>query len=276
MSPALIPLFLSLVGVAIGVLAGMIGIGGGLLTIPALLYLYPALWPDSPEFTMKALTGIAVLLSMTTSMTSIQVHHRRANLNWSLIFFMGFGSLVGGYLGGMTSYYYDEATLKIFYAILLSVMLAMQLREEWQRRNHKLPLSEEGLPEAWVFKPRYPVPVFLLSMAIGYSSGLMGIGGAVFIMPFMHYGLKAPLRLAIGCTTGVVLLTCVASLVGKLQQGLVPFPAALLVSGGAMAGAYLGVKIGFKTPEWVLKALFMVIVGATLLRVLIELSGFEF
>jgi len=268
----IIPIFFLAVGLGIGILSGMIGIGGGLLTIPALLFLYPYLWPDHPgfvDFTMKTVTGVAATLSLGTSLTAVRSHHQRDNLNWPLIWFMGIGCLIGAYLGGVSSNYFSEGLLKVIYVVLLVIMIAIQYRQEALRKND--PAIESNV--TWAFEPKSNGLVTIVSLVIGYSSGLLGVGGAVFILPFIHYFLKVPLRLAIGCTTGIVVLTCLASFGGKLQEGLIPMPEALIITFGAMIGAYLGVKISFKTPEKVLKSIFLSLLWLMLIKMTTELLG---
>lgn len=276
----LIPLFLFVTGLGVGVLSGMIGIGGGLLVIPFLLYLYPWLFPQHGLFDMKAVTGIAATQSLASSVSSFRAHIQRKNIHWPLITTMGMFSVAGGYLGGFSSSFFSEWSMKIFYVCLLTAIVVLFFKNRGSQQPEPdienptplPPMPDDPPPTEPAYHRKHPWGIVGVSLGIGYSAGILGIGGAVFLMPLMHHVLGVPLRLAIGTTTGIMALTCLAGFLGKLQTAMIPFPEALIVSLGAIIGAYFGVKLSFKTSEKTLMAIFISFISLTLIRVLIELA----
>ncbi|MEB3287920.1 MAG: sulfite exporter TauE/SafE family protein [Vampirovibrionales bacterium] len=286
-----IVIFLALMGMVVGVAAGLIGVGGALLSIPALLYVYPVLFPSLPTFPMTAITSITAVQSLAAGFSSARVHWKKGNTNLKLVAAVGGWSMLGGFMGGASTHWFNDHTLKVLYALLLSTVTLFLLQKHFslqaereaesasegtlvyaQRENQNQSDETYQTQSTGIdpLKGRY-LPVAAVSVLIGVSAGILGVGGAVFIMPVFSHWLKMPIRLAIGSTTGVTAMTCVASVLGKLQGGDFPFFESLLVSAGALLGANIGAKLSFKVSESRLLLLFLAVVIVTLLRVCVEL-----
>lgn len=259
-------LFLIAIGILIGVVSGLTGLGGGVLMVPSMLYIYPIFAP--PEiFSMKVVTGIAATQGLAGSASASIAHYRRGNSNINLILFVAVGSVFGAYLGGISSSVFSNWWLKIVYVCLLSAILVLF----YKRGLKKTPDTDPEVAKNYSFKPKHHLAVFSAAFGIGLVAGLLGIGGAVFLFPLIHFLLDAPVRITIGCTSGVVLFSSIASVAGKYQTGLVPLPEALIVAAGALIGGQIGARLSTKFSEYHLKLMIVGFISITLTRVIWEL-----
>jgi uncharacterized protein len=248
-------------GFVIGIFSGLLGIGGGLLLIPTMLYLYPLF--ASPLFSLKQITGIAVTQSLAGSLSSSWVHYSHQNMHLPLVLRLGIGSMVGSYLGGYTSQYYEDVWIKALLLGILALMLALSLRSPKPQSTD----TSQSTDPALQVNPRF----WVIAMAIGYVSGILGIGGAAFMVPILYGVMRVPVRLAIGSGAGVVVLTSIMAFLGKAQAGQIPLPEAFVITGGAILGAILGAKLSQKAPIGFLKGLMFSIILLSFIRLLVEL-----
>lgn len=272
-------LFLACIGFSIGIMAGLIGIGGALLTVPTLLYIYPSVFPQAPALSMTAITDITAMQSLAAGVSSVRIHWKKNNLIPPLVVSIGLWSMLGGLIGGLTTHWYSNLTLKILFAIMMACVAYMLARKNLSlEEEREIEVTAENAPSSTI--PPLPtiavmegkqLAISLLSIGTGYLSGILGVGGAIFVLPIFANWLRLPVRLAIGCTTGVTAMTCLASLLGKIQGKEFPLLEAVIISIGALLGANLGAKLSFKVEERWLLLLFLVFVVATLARVSIEL-----
>ncbi len=258
-------ILLLLIGLVIGTLAGMLGIGGGILMIPALLYLPPMLGFNTLD--IKAATGVAASQALASSLSASWVHYKNENMIPALVLILGGSAMLGGYLGGLSTGFVPEIALKfILIGALGSVIVLYLKRKAHQSDEKKLSLS---IKEA--FGRRNMSRSALCSVGIGYLSGLLGIGGSIFLIPLMYTLLMIPTKNTIGTGTGTVFLIALASFFGKLQLGFIPFEESITVTLGAFVGGVIGARLTNRFSSKFLKHFFLSLMILALLRVLMEL-----
>lgn len=248
-------IFLGL-GFVIGIFSGLISIGGGLLLIPTMLYLFPG-WTGL-HFPLKIITGMAVTQGVAGSFSSTVVHARNQHLEPQKIFMLGFGSMLGSYLGGFTSQFYEDLWIHWLLAALLLGMMVLSIYSPRPAANEDSEEESTGKGFNW--------PFFSVTVVVGYVSGILGIGGAAFIVPLMYSLMRIPVRRAIALGAGIVFLTSLASFVGKLQAGQILFAESGLIAIGAIFGGIVGAKISAKCPLPVLKAMYFLLTSLSLIR----------
>ncbi len=253
-------LALAILGFVVGIFSGLLGIGGGLLVIPGLLFVYPVLLPDHAPLGMKVITGMASTQSLAGSFAASITHYLRGNAHIKLAFWIGIITMVGAYLGGITSAYYPDLLLKLIYLFFLGMVL---VRGQFPDNPEAVDIKNLSIHFS-----QHRFKILFLAVIIGYVSGLMGIGGAALLIPLMVNMLNVPIRLAIGTCAVIVLLNSVSMFVGKVHAGLVPLPDSLFLATGASLGAILGARLSTKTSEKRLKQVLIVLVTLTFLRIL--------
>jgi len=199
-SPAwLAGLVLALVvtGAIAGVLAGLLGVGGGIVIVPVLYHLFTLLGIDE-SVRMHVTVGTSLATIIPTSIMSSRAHRRRGSLDVSLIRRLMPGVVVGVVLGAIASRYLGGGVLTAVFAV---VALAVALNMAFKREGFAL---ADGLPG--------PAGTALIGGGIGGVSTLMGIGGGTLSVPILN-ALRVPMHTAVG--TGAM-LGMVISLPGAL------------------------------------------------------------
>lgn len=241
-------------GAIAGVLAGLLGIGGGLVLVGALAWLLP-LQGVSADDAMHAALATSLASILVTGASSARSHHRRGSVLWPTVGWLLPGLLLGAWLGSRV------ATLLAGDALRWGVsgfclLMAAQLLAQWPRpREHPA-----GLPA-----PRGPALVGAGGI-IGAVSALVGIGGGSMTVPLLIWRGVAPVR-AVGtssaCGVGIALASAAgyathspAVLMPAWSLGYVYLPAALGVGIASVLSAPLGVRLAHRIQPATLRRVF--------------------
>lgn len=186
------------IGALAGVLAGLLGVGGGVVLVAAFYYAFQTLGYDSPQLMQICLaTSLATII--VTSARSVAGHHRTGSVDWDVLKSWGPGIMIGATIGVLVAAQLRSETLLLIFGLLaITVGLYMALgRAEW-RLGTDMP---GGAIRA------------ALSPIVGFLSVLMGIGGGSFGVPLMTlYG--RPIHRAVATAAGFGMLIAVPSVIG--------------------------------------------------------------
>lgn len=248
-------LFLLLVGASVGFLSGLLGIGGGIVMFPLLLYVPPLL--NYSGIDIKSITGLTMVQGFFSALAAMFYYHKNALVNRSLVATLGLSLFLSSLFGSLVSKNVPDGTLLMVFGALAFIAAVMML----------IPRSyaQDDLTEEKVFF--HKTTAIVIGVVIGFSIGLVGQGGAFILIPMMLYVLKIPLRVALGSTLAIGLFSSSAGLVGKVATGQVPYLMALPLIIGAIPAARFGSIIGKKTNTRFLKWLLAAIIFATAVKV---------
>ena len=176
-----------LLGVIAGLIAGIFGLGGGIIIVPALIFTFTFL-----NFPPEVLTHIAVGTSLSTiiftSLSAIYVHHKNVAINWSLAIKLSIGMLGGGLIGAYFAEMASGEVLQNLFAVY-SLTVACQMWFSWQ-------------PKATLVLPK-KTGLAVLGAVIGTVSGLFGIAGGSLVVPILTlYRVKITNAIATSAVTG--------------------------------------------------------------------------
>lgn len=163
-------LFLA-VGVAVGLLAGLFGIGGGVIIVPVLIFAFTFADFDPAVLTQLAI-GTSLATIIITSVSSALAHHRLGNVSWPVVKALAPGIAVGVFLGGQVAGRMSGQLLQLLFGCF-GVLVALQMASGFK------PAPGRGVPGA-------PV-MFSVGTLFGALSGLFGIGGGSLTVPFLHW-----------------------------------------------------------------------------------------
>ena len=241
-------LVVALVGLCVSFLSGLLGIGGGIILAPALLYLPPLLGVG--ELDMRAVAGLTITQGLAACLFAGLRHRQYKFVSRPLVALMGPTILVASLAGSILSKYVDNKVLLIVFAGLALVAAALMLIP---RRDE----DEGAIADEVVFSRPRAVGI---ALGIGSLGGLVGQGGSFILIPLMLYVLRLPTRVVIGSNLGIVFFAALAGFVGKASTGQVlPVPAIALVL-GAIPGSQFGSYMSKRTkPEKLRFALAVVI-----------------
>lgn len=260
--PVLLLTFLALGAVA-GVLAGLLGIGGGLVLVAALAWLLPA-YGVPREAAMHAALASSLASIVLTTASSALAHHRRGSVLWPSAAWLVPGMLVGGVLGSRFAIALDGDVLKwcvAVYCFLVSAQMAFS------------GTPDDGAPRV---VPRGP-GLTAAGGGIGAVSAVVGIGGGSMTVPLLTWLGVVPVR-AVGTAAACGIFVGLASAAGYALQapagalpehavGYVYLPAAIGVALASVLTAPLGTRIAHAISGVALKrvfAVFMLLVGTSL------------
>ncbi|HEY4545881.1 MAG TPA: sulfite exporter TauE/SafE family protein [Pedomonas sp.] len=263
MSVALIVLSL-LIGSLCGILAGLFGVGGGAVIVPAMRFLAPTLGL-SPDVTMHAAVATSVALIVPTSIISARSHYRRGAVEMSVLKVWGPAIGLGAFLAGAVAAWLPTKVLGIIFGTVIILVGGLMVR------GRPVPVISPTLPG----KPVQAV----IAGVIGLLSSWMGIGGGSLSVPTLSaFGL--PVHRAVGTSSALGACIAVPALLGWVYSGwgvdsstaphfgfiqLVPFCLMLVPM---MALAPVGVRLAHALPAQRLRrifGIFLILTASTLL-----------
>lgn len=251
------------IGAFAGLIAGLLGVGGGIVLVPAFFYAFSALGYASPQL-MQICLGTSLATISVTSLRSVAGHHKKGAVNWAILRSWAPGIVVGAILGVLVAASLRSVVLQgIFGGLGIVVGLYLGLGRESWRIGPEMP---GGVTRA------------LLSPVLGFLSVLMGIGGGSFGVPLMSlYG--QPIHRAVATAAGFGVVIAVPSVAGFLLNtpevrppftvGSVNLPAFLLVIAMTLVTAPYGVKLAHSMNPKPLRrvfAVFLTLVAINMLR----------
>ncbi|MGY0559026.1 MULTISPECIES: sulfite exporter TauE/SafE family protein [unclassified Lysobacter] len=260
-------LLFPLLGLVVGVLAGLLGVGGGLVLVAALVWLLPLLGVP-PDAAMHAALASSLASIVLTAAASARAHSRRGSVLWPTVAWMVPGLLIGGWLGSGVAVRIDDDVLRYIVAGYC-LLAAAQMQFGRQR-------SATGTGSA-VPAPR-GLPMVAAGSGIGALSAVIGIGGGSMTVPLLVWRGVMPVR-AVGTSSACGVAIGLASALGyavhapagalpEYAIGYVYLPAAIGVAIASVVAAPWGTRLAHRLPGTRLKqifALFLVIVSVSLL-----------
>nr|WP_321401504.1 sulfite exporter TauE/SafE family protein [uncultured Desulfobacter sp.] len=259
-----IALYLAVGGVA-GVLAGLLGIGGGLIIVPMLTSVFTHQHVAHEVIVHMAL-GTSLASILFTSVSSMRSHHKRGAVVWPVVFRITPGILVGTFTGTWIASMLSTNFLKCFFGIFLYYVATQMIM---------------GIKP----KPTRDIPgtagIFAAGSIIGVFSSLVGIGGGTLSVPFLTW-CNTKIHKAIGTSAGIGFPIAAAGFIGYVINGLgvqnLPPYSIGFVNLGALAGivaasvltAPIGVKLAHSLPVDKLKRVFAVLLYVVGTRMLIS------
>ncbi len=188
------------IGALAGVIAGLLGVGGGIVLVPAFFFAFEGLGYDTDGL-MQICLATSLATIVVTSVRSVIGHHRRGAVDWVILRRWGPGIAIGAAVGVLAaSGLRNEVLMGIFGVLGLSVGLYMAFgRADWR--------LGDAMPG--------PVGTAVTSPVLGFLSVLMGIGGGSFGVPMMTL-YNQPIHRAVATAAGFGLLIAVPSVAGFL------------------------------------------------------------
>jgi uncharacterized membrane protein YfcA len=254
------------IGVAVGFLAGLLGIGGGMVMVPMLVLVFTAKgFP--PEHMMHLALATALATIVFTSLSSVRAHHRHGGVDWTVARAMAPGIVAGALAVALVVGFIPTRPLAIFFTGFMFYAAAQMFVEIKPRAGRQLP-GRPGL--------------FAAGAGIGGLSSLLAAGGAFLSIPFLAW-CNVPLKRAIGTAAANGFPIAAAGTVGYIAQGLrapglpewslgyVYLPALLLIVAASMPMAPIGARLAHRLPVRRLRVILALMLLALALRMLANL-----
>lgn len=253
-------------GAVAGVFAGLMGIGGGLVIVPMLVFCFTGLG-FSHEHIMHIALGTSLASIIFTSVSSFMAHHRRGAVRWDIFRAITPGIISGTFLGAYVAAMLSTGFLKICFGIFLYYVALQMLLDRKPKASRQIP----GLGG-----------MFGAGNVIGVVSSLLGIGGGSLSVPFMLWCNVAVHR-AIGTAAAIGFPIALAGTLGYILTGFdvkglpsyslgyIYFPALIGIVSASMLTAPLGARLAHRLPVVKLKRIFAVLLLIVGTKMLISL-----
>lgn len=260
-------LYLALGGTA-GVLAGLLGVGGGVVLVPA-LSLFFAWQQMPPSVTLHLALGTSLATIVFTSLSSVRAHHERGAVDWRIFRRVTPGIVAGTALGSWLAARLSARLLGALFVAFLFYVALQLLLDVRPRPSRRLPGAGGMLGAGGL---------------IGGVSSLVGIGGGSMSVPFLVW-CNVSVRQAIGTSAAIGFPVALAGALGYVAHGLaveglpahtvgfVYLPALLGVALASAATAPLGARLAHALPVPLLKRIFALLLAVMAARMLTALVG---
>ena len=246
-------------GLFTGLLSGLLGIGGGLILVPILSFIFTRLGFPL-VYVMQLALGTSLAVIILTSIASSRAHHSHHNVDWAIVKKIALGIIIGAFLGSLVAAKFDASVLKGLFIIYV-FLVALQILNNYA-------------PNPARILPRRPA-LNCVGIVIGWVSSFVGIGGGTLSVPFLIYcnidtkraiGTSSALGLpiALAGATGYVLSGLHISNLPNYSFGFVYFPAFIIVAFASLISAPIGALLVQKLAVKKLKKIFaylLIVIG---------------
>ncbi|MFM7469846.1 MAG: sulfite exporter TauE/SafE family protein [Vampirovibrionales bacterium] len=219
-----------LIAFVTGILSGLLGIGGGLMIVPALLGIPKLL--ALPLMPVAQVTALSAAQGAMAGMSAFRQHRKGGFVRRDWVMPLAVTSLVFP-LGA--AYFSVKLEPWLVKTLLASVIVSAFVMV-WRRKPHQ----DSTQPPAWSWHKG--LPMLTGSASIGTLSGTLGVGGAFFMNPLLWTVGGLPLKYAIATGSALMALTTLSTAVGKAMAGVMPWQ----VLPWALLGSFLGARLGGK------------------------------
>jgi len=245
---------LALIGTCTGFLAGLLGIGGGMLMVPFVTMIlaahgYPA------DYTVKAAVATSLATICFTSLSSVRAHHKRGAVLWHVVRTLAPGILVGSLVGARVAVALPGKVLGILFAVFVAFSATQMFLNRRPEPGRTLP---------------GPAGTFGVGVVIGWLSSMVGAGGAFVSVPFMTW-CNVKIHDAVGTSAALGFPIALAGTIGyiwagmglpKMPPGSVGYlylPGLVIISTASMLMAPLGARTAHRMDIQPLRKLFAVV-----------------
>ncbi len=216
----------ALFAIVIGLLLGLLGGGGSILTVPVLVY---ALGFDAKNAIVTSL----IIVTMTSAIAMLS-HARKGCVCWKTGLVFSITGMIGAYAGGRTSAFIPNEILLLLFAIVMLVASFYMLNSKPPIRS-KIQLDEGMCPESLPL-----LAIFFDGFVVGVITGLVGVGGGFLLVPALSFLVGLPIHSAIGTSLLIITLQSSAGLLGHLGHIDIDMKIVTVFTVFAILGSLLG------------------------------------
>ncbi len=238
-----------------GFASGLLGLGGGIIMVPLLLYVPP--WLGVGELSMKVVAGMTSVQSFFGAVSGAFGHKRFNRVSLPLAITLGGSMAAGSLAGSLASQWLSSETLLFVFAAMAATAGVMMLLPKHEEPDEPDPADlrfNRGL-------------TIVVGLVIGTLAGVVGQGGAFLFIPAMLYILHIPTRIAIGTALVVGIASSVAVRIGRFGTQQVPFLMSAVLVAGVLLGAHAGSLYSQRTPRRALRAILSVLIMVTAAKI---------
>jgi hypothetical protein len=251
-------ILLPLLAFPVGVLAAMVGVGGGIFIVPLLTLIYDFKTPEA--------IGTSLAMIIFTSIFSTVSYSRQKRIDYKLGLILSIATIPGAIIGALVANAINPAQLGLIFGVfLIFVALRMLITYNFGKSKtkkidmlwHRKIIDSAGTVFEYYSDLKKGGP---LSFFGGFFSGLLGIGGGVVMVPIMHFLMDFPMHLAVATSMFIMIFTSLAGASVHFTLGNVHLEYMLLLCIGIIFGTQVGAYASKRTSGKNLRRIFGIIV----------------
>lgn len=263
---------LLILGLLAGTIGSLVGLGGGIIIVPALLFLGGATSLMS-EVTPQVAAGTSLLVIIFAGLSSTIAYYKQKTVDYKtgLILFIGGGP--AGILGAWVNKQLNVDAFSLwfgFFMIFISFVLMFKDKFKPLKRNSNKGIwytykDSAGIEQTYGFHPAIGISI---AFVVGFLGGLLGIGGGSLMVPALILLFHFPAHTAVATSMLLLFLTSITSSITHIYMGNVNWLFGLALIPGAWIGGKIGPKINQKLPSKIVVILLrivLIIVGVQLI-----------
>lgn len=232
------------IGVIMGVFSGLLGIGGGVVAVPLMMY--------ALKMNTKLAMGTSLAIIVPVAISGSFKHYMQGHVNLNAAALIAVSGIVFAYLGAMLNHRLPEVWLRRFFAVFIIVIAVKLLLGSLGAR------APEGV-EAVAISGASSAGLLLyfgIGATMGLLSGLLGIGGGVVAVPLLMLAAGMDAKMAMGTSLAVIIPVAISGSIKQFRQGNLRLKAAALIAFSGIFAAYLGAYLNHRLPTQWLEGIF--------------------
>lgn len=244
-------------GCLIGFMGGVLGIGGGMIAIPALVLLM--------GMSQQLAQGTALIMVLPTIMMAVRKYNQQTRIDRRVALAGAGGAVVFTWVGARLALGIDSGVLRLSFAVFLFFIALFYAWQTWRAgRARRAPKAGGNAP---VFTPRRATALGVLCGTLG---GFFGVGGAVLAVPIITTAFRLPQTSAQALALCMVIPGSAVALVTYSWAGQADWLVGLPLAAGSLLFVPVGVRLAYRLPERKLRASFAAMLFATVALLVFE------
>jgi uncharacterized membrane protein YfcA len=248
-------LLIAVLGLATGFLSGLLGIGGGIVMAPLLLYT-PPLFGLAP-LTMRTVAGLTIVQGLAACISGALTHRRFHFVSGRLVLYMGTSIFIAAALGGAAARFVSNQILLAVFGTLAAVaaiLMLVPMRQDQEQPDARDLSFDRSRSIA-------------SATGVGLLGGLVGQGGSFILIPLMTSFVRVQTRIAIGSNLAIVLLSTAAAFLGKALTGQIEWLLTVPLVLTVVPATHLGGRVSPRVPVVRLRRALAVLIAVAAIRI---------
>lgn len=258
---------LGIIGIFIGAFGTLIGAAGGFILVPILFFLYPE---DSPA----TITSITLTVAFFNALSGSIAYSRLKRIDFRSGLIFAITGIIGAIIGANITALLSRDIFQVIFGVVLLIAATylmirpVRINTSSHKTGHtKIQISDK---QGNSYSYSYSCPLgLIISLGVGFCSGLLGIGGGIIHVPLLTQILSFPVHIATATSQLIISLTTLSAVITHIIAGVYTegIRRAAVLSFGAIIGAQLGARISSRVPAALvvrLLALGLIVVGIRL------------
>jgi uncharacterized protein len=233
----------------------MFGQGGGSVYSPMLILL---------SYSILFSTSTSLVLNLITSLSAGYIFYRKKMIDYKTSFIFAPGIIIGAFSGGALSKSFDTTFLLWLFVIFLVGVGARMIYSYWEKEK-----VEENSPKS--LSPAIYALIAVFGLGVGFIAGLLGVGGGIFVVPFMVYVLKTPTKIAAGSSHLIISFSALAGIIGHATSHQFDIPLIVVTGIAVLIAGNLGARLSMKFKTNMIRAGLGLIMWAFAVLTLVKL-----